>query len=89
MQFSANIDCFECVDFNALPDVNLHVACESPDAVFKKTYCDAQVGYHAISDIKLQQSGLGCCSILLPVQCRYRLPLPVQGVGSTVLTVLE
>ena len=67
MQFSANIDCFECVDFNALPDVNLHVACESPDAVFKKTYCDSQVGYHTISDIKLQQSGLGCCSIPLPV----------------------
>jgi len=40
---SANIDCFECVDFNALPDVNLHVACESPDAVFKKTYCDSQL----------------------------------------------
>jgi len=36
---SAYIDCFECVDYNALPEVNLHVACESPDAVFKKTYC--------------------------------------------------
>ena len=41
--FSAYIDCFECVDYNALPEVNLHVACESPDAVFKKTYCGSPV----------------------------------------------
>ena len=48
--FSAYIDCFECVDVNALPELNLHVACESPDAVFKKTYCGSPVGKNVISE---------------------------------------